>query len=213
MELSQWLEFVIIWTLAGIPLGPNALNCINSSAQYGFYKSLYCVLGIVLAAMIYISIVFSGLVTLLLVNVELFQLIRYLGAAYLIWMGISMWRKPASVFNTTGTAQCKPALLIRNSLLISLSNPKAILSYSAVFSQFISLQANSATQNTILVATALCIVVSIYIGYCYLGSAVTRFLDTLKKRTLFNKGVGSAYVLAGLGLLASNAINKPQLGA
>ena len=96
MSFESWIVFVGIWILAGIPLGPNALNCISTSASKGFNKSLLCIVGILLAAVLFIVVVSSGLSVVLLANAKIFNLIKILGAIYLIWMGIKLWKNNAS---------------------------------------------------------------------------------------------------------------------
>ena len=93
MAFDQWLIFVAIWTLAGLPLGPNALNCIAVSARIGFTRSLWSVAGILGAALCHKTAVIFGAATILLANAELFYVLKFCGAAYLIWMGISLRRE------------------------------------------------------------------------------------------------------------------------
>ncbi|MEL6282728.1 MAG: LysE family transporter, partial [Pseudomonadota bacterium] len=92
MTLDQWLLFVGVWFVAGLPLGPNALNCIAVSAQQGLGRSLYAIFGILIAAVFYIAIVSLGLGALLLANEQLFSLLKLAGAGYLIWMGVKLLR-------------------------------------------------------------------------------------------------------------------------
>ena len=208
MDIESWLVFVLIWFLASIPLGPNALNCISTSAQEGFYKSLCCVLGITIAALIYVAIVITGFATVLLVNKELFTIVKYLGASYLIWMGVSMWRNAGAEIQLEKTQETTRLSIIQRSLVISMTNPKAIFAYGAVFSQFIDPATYSISQLLIIVPTALFITAIVYLGYCFLGLGITQLLKTIRRRLFFNRSIGSAYILGGVGLLA---IEMPEI--
>jgi homoserine/homoserine lactone efflux protein len=200
MTWEQWLIFVSIWALAGIPLGPNALNCIALSAGAGFKRSLWSVAGILVAALCHKTAVILGAAAILLANAELFSLLKLCGAAYLIWMGISLWRKGGQLPATATPKATSRVQIVRQAFVVSMSNPKAILSYLAVFSQFLTPGEPLAPQLIVLVPTALSITAAIYVSYCALGTGIGRFLGTLRRRLIFNRSVGSFYICAGAAL-------------
>ncbi|MBX2856363.1 MAG: LysE family translocator [Rhodobacteraceae bacterium] len=203
MTLDQWLLFVGVWFAAGLPLGPNALNCIAISAQQGLGRALWAVAGILMAAALYIILVTAGLGALLLANAALFTALKLAGAAYLIWMGVKLLRSPGPDLEQQGAVADSPIATCRQSMLISLSNPKAIIAYGAVFSQFISPAQPLLTQLAALAPTALAIVAIIYIGYSALGLGVRRLLSNASRRRWFNHGVGGFYIFAGAALASS----------
>ena len=201
MSLEAWLTFVGIWIVAGIPLGPNAFNCIATCVAVGFKKSLLCVLGILLAAVVFITIVASGLAALLIANSAVFSIIKIMGAVYIIWLGINLYRKRGQQIELKAQTDLSAVKIVKNSFLISMSNPKAILSYGAVFSQFIDPNQEVSSQLMVLAPTALVIVALIYLGYCWLGIGVEKLLNSRRRMTIFNKVMGAAYVAAGAAIL------------
>ena len=203
MGLDQWLIFVVVWTAAGLPLGPNALNCIALSASDGFCRSLWAVVGILLAAVCHMAATILGVATVLLANAALFQVLKLIGAAYLIWMGISLWRRKDVMPSAGRRETATPWRSVRRGFVISMSNPKAILAYLAVFSQFVKPDVPLTAQLVVLVPTAQAITALVYVGYSALGLGVGRFLNSAKRRTCFNRSVGSAYILAGAGLAST----------
>ncbi len=209
MTLHQWLIFVAVWTAASLPLGPNALNLIASAATDGFRRSLWGIVGIFLAAICHMTATVLGAATILLANATLFQAIKLAGAAYLIWMGIALWRNKGAAFRTVRQNPTAPTRLVRRAFLISMTNPKAVLSYLAVFSQFLRPGVPLAEQLIVLVPTALAIVVIVYFGYAVTGLGVSRLLASERRRSLFNKGVGSFYMLAGIGLATVEPSSAP----
>lgn len=202
MTLDQWLIFVSVWTLAGLALGPNALNCIALSAGFGFRKSLWAVPGIMIASLCHMTAVILGVAAILLANAQLFALVKLCGAAYLIWMGFVMWRSHSGPPAGRQTVFISNADVVRRAFLISMSNPKAILAYLAVFSQFITPHEPLAHSLVILVPTALAITAIIFAGYCAVGSGVGRFLSTLRRHRLFNRTIATGYMSAGAALAA-----------
>jgi len=210
MTWEQWLIFVAIWTLAGIPLGPNALNCIALSAGAGFKRSLWSIPGILLAALCHKGAVLLGASALLLANAELFHIVKLCGAGYLIWMGISLWRKGDQLPDTADVKVTSRFHIVRQAFLISMSNPKALFAYLAVFSQFLTPGEPLAGQLIILVPSALVITGTIYLAYCALGTGVGRFLGTVRRRLVFNRSIGTFYIFAGSALAASDG--QPVMG-
>lgn len=209
MSFEGWVVFVGIWTAASLPMGPNALNCVAVSASEGFAKSLWAVFGILIAALLHIAATLFGIAALLLANAELFQAFKFLGAAYLVWMGISLWRKKAVAVDSTMPARQKNIEIVRRSILISLTNPKAIIAYMAVFSQFIDHQSPLIGQMTVLVPTALTITASTYLGYCVIGRALRGMLTTTRRFRLFDRCIGFFYIAAGTALAVTDIRPSP----
>jgi len=209
MALDQWLIFVMVWTLAGIPLGPNALNCIALSAEVGFYRSLWAIKGILIAALCHMTAVILGVSAILLANSELFYAVKLCGAAYLVWMGISIWRKGSEVPTGAELKIVSRIDIVRKAFLISMSNPKAIFSYLAVFSQFLTSGEPLAPQLVVLIPTVLVINATVYVGYCAFGIGFARLLCTVPRRLAFNRSVGAFYIFAGAALAVSGLHSAP----
>lgn len=199
MTFPEWIIFVGIWFAAGLPLGPNAANCIAVSAGQGFRRSLWAVGGVLASGAIMMAVVILGLGAVLLANQLLFTVLKIAGAAYLVWMGITLIRRGGGGFDMDA-ADPEPAVwVLRRAMMISFSNPKALIAYGAVFSQFID---GNLAALWVIVPTALMINAIIYLGYAGLGLGVAKFLGSAVRRRWFNRGIGSFYVVAGAGLLA-----------
>ena len=203
MSFDEWLFFVGIWFAAGLSLGPNAVNCIAVSSAYGFARALWAVLGILIAATAYMAAVAIGLGAVLLANEALFTGLKLAGAAYLIWMGIRLLRSGAVDLDVPVPLDVRTLTVVKKAVLISLSNPKAMISYGAVFSQFIRPDVALTPQLMVIVPTALAITAVIFTGYSALGVGVKRVIGSAKRRLWFNRGVGGFYLLAGAALAAS----------
>jgi len=205
MDFEHWLVFVGVWILAGLPLGPNALNCIAVAASAGFARALWPIAGILLASLAHMTATVLGVAAVLAANAAVFQVLKLVGAAYLIWMGVSLWRRGAVEFNTGHTPSTGAIRLLRNGFLISMTNPKAVFVYLAVFSQFLTASAPLGPQLLVLVPTATLITLLIYLGYALTGMGVGRLLASAKRRLVFSRSIASLYILAGLGLAVSGS--------
>ncbi len=203
MSLETWLTFAAVWTAVGLPPGPNAVASVAAAASNGLPRAFFLPLGIGLAGVLHALIATLGLGALLLASAELWTAVRWLGAAYLAWLGIRLWRRSAGP-GWSERPPAAPLTLLRQGCLISLSNPKAILTYLAVFPQFVDPGGAVAAQLLVLIPTATVIVVAIYGGWVVLASPLRRWLTTPRRHLLFNRAAGSAF-LASASALAFGA--------
>jgi homoserine/homoserine lactone efflux protein len=200
MTLQDWLVFVTFWTMASVPLGPNAMNCIVISMADGFRRGLWAMTGIVMAAAFHMAASTLGLSAILLTNASLFHAIKWLGVAYLAWLGVAMFLKKTDAVEIESRPSTTPLAAIRRGFTTSITNPKAILVYVAVFPQFIKPEGALAAQLLVLVPTALVITVVVYTGYCAFGTGIARLLSTARRRLAFNFAAGSFYLFSAFGL-------------
>ena len=212
MDIENWLIFIGVWTAAGLPLGPNAVNCISVAAGQGMTRALWSIAGILLAACGFMAATVLGVAAVLLAHDMLFRALQFAGAAYLVWMGVQLWRRRDGGLRISGAAPVSAVRLVLRASLISLSNPKAILSYFAVFSQFVRPGPGLLADMALLVPTALIVTALIYLGYAAAGAGIGRLLSSLRRRLIFNRAIGSLYVLAGLGLASAGAQAAPVPG-
>ena len=200
MILEGWFVFCVVWFAATIPLGPNALNCVYVSMTNGFCYSLWAVLGILAASICHMAAMTLGIATILLANAALFTVLKWCGVVYLAWMGFSLFRTARNPIPLGHARRQSPGGIARRGFTLSMTNPKAILSYSAVLPQLIDPAKDAVAQLLALAPTALIIIFAVYMIYGALGSFLGRWLATPHLRTIFNRGVGGFYILCALGL-------------
>jgi len=200
MFLADWFVFVAFWTLASIPLGPNAMNCIVITVTDGFRRGLWAVIGVTSAAMCHMSAAALGISTILLTNAVLFQVIKVLGAVYLAWLGVCMILKHTKPIGLGDGRHVSRWAAVRRGYVTSITNPKAILVYFAVFPQFIKSGLPLLPQLAVLVPTALVIAIVVYTGYCAIGVGVSWLLFNPRRNQIFNYSVGVFYIIAAIGL-------------
>ncbi len=203
MSADDWLFFMAIWIAASVPLGPNALNCISTSAAYGFRKGLWSVAGVFAAANIHMALALSGIAAFMSANPALFEVLRWLGVAYLAWMGVSMLRSNGDAQIAAAQPGFSRWQLMRRAIAISMSNPKAIFAWLAVFSQFVNTATPLAGQLAVLAPSALSVTIAVYVGYCAVGLGVNRLFSGDRKR-VFDRLMGSAYIAFAVGLASSD---------
>ncbi len=203
MTFDGWLTFVVIWTIAGLPLGPNAVHTIDASIRHGYPKCLLAPVGMAIACIIHASIAALGVGAILLLYPDLFTWLKGFGAAYLAWLGIKLWRSKSVAMDSENPPQVSAAKVVISACVVSLVNPKAILSYVAIFTPFISANQALLPQLMVLLPTATIIVFLNYLGYSLLAWPIRRWMDSAKKQKLFNRIAGSMFIgFAGLLVFA-----------
>lgn len=205
MSMEQWLGFLVVWTIASLPLGPNAVACMTASVRQGFRGGWLVALGVGLASLLHMAATGVGLGALLLASAELFAAVKLAGALYLLWLAVQLWRSPAEPAAPGGDAAASPLALLRRGVLVSLSNPKAVLMYVAVFPQFIAPGEPLLQQLAVLVPSATGIVLLVYSGYAALGLPLGRWLGTARRLRLFNRVAAGFYGLTATALALSDS--------
>ncbi len=206
IALQLYLTYIAaVFVISGTP-GPNMLLAMTHGIRYGARHALPTMLGAMLGVVLILCISLSGLGALLKTSADLFMVVKWLGAAYLIYLGIKMWREKVSdsVENpdTTTINTTIPSAFQRFStgFGVALSNPKAILFGLAFFPQFINQSTALLPQAAILLSTFALIELSWMAVYASGGTWLAQFLATPRNIRRFNRGSGTAFILAGLGL-------------
>jgi threonine/homoserine/homoserine lactone efflux protein len=201
MNLHTWWLFVAtVFVIAAIP-GPNMLLVMTHGARHGLRRSSATMAGCLTALVLMLSVSAAGLGVFLEAWPAMFDTLRFVGAAYLVWLGVKSWRAKVeeAEMPVVDPAARSPRALFRNGFLVASSNPKSILFAAALLPQFIDASRPTLPQFGVLVSTFAVIEVSWYLLYAGLG---TRIGATLKNRNVakaFNRLTGG--VFAGFGAM------------
>jgi len=144
MTLSTWLLFLSVSLAAAFSPGPGVLMAISTASTQGAGRALYSSLGNALGVFIVATTAVAGLGLVLKTSALAFGALKVAGAAYLIYLGIKTWRQASAAPVQAGTSAPSAAAAVQSSrlstfrsgLLVAVSNPKAILFFTAVFPQF-----------------------------------------------------------------------------
>ena len=170
---------------------------------HGLPKAFMVPVGFGIAAICHVLIVSLGLGTLLLASAELFAAFKWFGVAYLFWLGVRQWRAKLPSDIRVDRGPISSGGLVVRAWLISLSNPKAIYSFLAIFPQFISPGLPVAPQLIILGATAAGIAFLMYCAWTAFAAPLGRWLASSGKRRWLNRTTGSIFIAGAAGLAVS----------
>jgi threonine/homoserine/homoserine lactone efflux protein len=154
MALHTWLIYLTAVFGLSLTPGPNGLLALTHGALYGHRRALWTVTGGMLGFVLLMALSMFGLAALLKASVHALLVLKWLGAAYLIWLGIQLWRAPPLHLTPLGSAAPRPGLqLFRQGLLSALSNPKVILFFGAFLPQFLDPARSLWLQFAVMAAT------------------------------------------------------------
>lgn len=201
MQFSLWLALVGAGTLISFTPGAGAINTMSNSLNSGFRRSLWGILGQQLALVIHIVIVALGVGVLVSSSPIAFNIIRYAGAAYLVYLGIRQFlAKPALDEESVEARRNEPAWsMFRRGLWVNLLNPKAIVFFLAFLPQFIRLDQPLLPQYVIVAITVMVIdVLVMWLFFAGTAQSFQRFTHDARGQTILNRVFGVLFVLVGV---------------
>ena len=202
MTLSLWLGFLLAATLIAVSPGPGAAASMSAGLRYGYGGALRLIAGLQSALMIQLAIVAAGLGALLETSALAFDIVKFCGAAYLIWLGIQKWRALPQALDAATPPLTLRGLYIEG-LLVNITNPKAIVFIAALTPQFIDPTRPQAIQFAIITLTMCGVDTLVMSGYALLASRLGRWLHAPNLLRAQNRFFGGIFVGAGVLLAAS----------
>ncbi len=180
--------------------GPAAIAVTAEAASNGFKRSLFVILGIAAANIVYFVLSATGIAALIIASSTLFSIIKWIGVGYLLYLGLS------ALFSRSGPLSIKPEekqtgryhRVFLRGFIIEFSNPKALLYFSALLPQFINIEQAIIPQLLILCLITFLLDLVCYSLYAYLGwKSMSVGLKPLAIK-LINKSAGAMLIFAGL---------------
>ncbi|HEY9318909.1 threonine/homoserine/homoserine lactone efflux protein [Achromobacter deleyi] len=200
MTTATLLLFILASAVAIVTPGPTTLLALSNGSRHGVRAAGWGMAGAVLADLILVGAVASGLGVVLAASEVAFQLIKWVGAAYLAYLGWKMLRSDAAlILPSAAPGADRPVGLSLGlrSFMVALTNPKALLFMSAFLPQFIDPQAPLATQYAIVACVLATINILTMLVYAALGAQLVRAFQGSGLRWL-NRVCGSLMIgLAG----------------
>lgn len=207
MNFEIWLYYLIaIFALTASP-GPSTLLCLTKSVTLGFRASIFTAFGSLTAIVGILTLSFTGLGLIIASSELLFNIIKWLGAAYLIYLGVKAFTSKEHTYHlkqnsSTTKLPCLSSYV--SGFLVGASNPKAIVFFTALFPQFINLNEPLVTQYLIFAFSFAAMELFVLLTYAYFGSKSSNWLSQNGRARLFNKLTGGVFIGAGVFLSSAN---------
>ena len=199
MSLQTWLLYLAAAIGLSLTPGPNSLLALTHGALHGHRRTLFTVAGGAVGFTALIALSMLGIGALLQTSAHALTVLKLLGGAYQVWLGVQLWRAPAIDLRADGGARGVRALvLFRQGLLTAVSNPKALLFYGAFLPQFIDPKRDLMTQFVVMAVVFVVIEIITEVLLAMLAHRVRPWLQRQGRR--FNRACGGLFVAMGVAL-------------
>jgi threonine/homoserine/homoserine lactone efflux protein len=201
VKLETWFFFVITEAVLSVTPGPAVLFVLSQAIRRGPRKSLWASLGILSTNALYFALSATSLGAILMASYDLFFLIKWLGAAYLVYLGLQSFFSSASVLGLpSDNAQNSSWRIWVDGFLLQGANPKALLFFSAILPQFIDTNYSIVVQIFILGASSIVVEFVILLVYGQVAGRTVSITQSPRFEKISNRVAGSLLIGAGLGL-------------
>lgn len=199
MPFDTWLTYFAAAWLISLSPGAGAISCMAAGMRYGYARAAWNILGLQVGIVFVLAIVAAGLGAIIAASTTLFTAIKWLGAAYLVWLGIQQWRAPATPLSDAAARSeaGTPRQLLLRGFLVNATNPKGIMFMLAVLPQFIDPALPQLPQYLACGATLFFTDLVVMSGYTGLAARVLRLLREPHHVRWVNRFFGGLFVAAG----------------
>jgi threonine/homoserine/homoserine lactone efflux protein len=198
MALHTLLLYFVAAVGLSVTPGPNSLLVLTHGALHGHRRTLFTVAGGALGFALLIALSMLGIGALLQASAHALLVLKLVGGAYLVWLGIQLWRAPALQMGEPASGGSAPWSLFRKGFLTATSNPKALLFYGAFLPQFIDATLDLKTQLVVLAGIFVAVEIAVEYALALLAHRVRPWLQRSGRR--FNKACGGLFVGMGVAL-------------
>ena len=198
MSIEHWFAFAAASTVLLLIPGPTVLLVISYALSHGRRVGLATVAGVALGDFTAMTASMLGIGALLATSAALFTALKWLGAAYLVWLGIKLWRAPVGDAALVAAPETRPARIFAHAWLVTALNPKSIVFFVAFLPQFLVADAPLLPQMAIFEATFLVLAAANAFAYGWLAVAARRVIRRPAAQRAVNRTGGAALIGAGL---------------
>jgi homoserine/homoserine lactone efflux protein len=197
VELTTWLIYSAAALGLSLTPGPNGLLALTHGALYGTRRTIATILGGSLGFTLVIALSMFGIGALLATSASLLVILKWVGGAYLVFLGIQVWRSPSmEVSRNLSVGTVRGSQLFRVGLFSAVSNPKGILFFVAFLPQFIAPNSDLALQFAIMAITFVVIEFLYELMVAALADRIQPWLARVGKN--FNRFFGGVFVAIGI---------------
>lgn len=202
MSLDLWLVYLVAAVGLSLTPGPNGLLSLTHGACFGFRPTIATAVGGVLGFFLLIAASLAGMGALLAASEQAFTVAKWVGAAYLVYLGVRVWRAPAPAVavgpEASASRQARPLRMFNQGFLVAVSNPKALIFFAAFLPQFMVPGVPFATQLLVLGGTFVVVELLYELMLAGLAQRIAPWLARYGR--WFNRAAGGTFVGIGAAL-------------
>ncbi len=205
MSFETWLAFVAASAVLLVIPGPTILLVISYGLGQGWRAALPSAVGVALGDFTAMTLSMLGIGVLLAASATLFTTLKFVGAAYLIWLGFKLWRAGGSLGAQPRSDTSSSLKMVGHAWLITALNPKSITFFVAFLPQFIDQRADFWTQMLIFETTFLALAFANALTYGLIASRARKLVSNERAIGVFNKVGGGLLIGAGVATATMRA--------
>lgn len=199
MDLDTWLIYLLAAVGLSLSPGPNSLLALTHGALHGRRKTLFTIFGGAVGFVVIIAASMFGIGALLKASLVWLTVMKWIGGAYLVWLGIQVWRAPPIGMQVDATSgPITEASMAWQGALSAMTNPKGILFFAAFLPQFIDPARSLLTQFVIMAGTFVAIEIVTEMVLASMAHRIRHGLQRMGRR--FNQACGGLFVAIGVAL-------------
>lgn len=205
MTVETWLAFVAASAVLLVIPGPTILLVVSYALGRGWKVAAPVATGVALGDLTAMTLSMLGVGALLAGSATLFTLLKWIGAAYLVWLGVKLWRAGAKLDTTARTDAGGAARMLGHAWLVTTLNPKSIVFFVAFLPQFLDPARPFWPQMAIFEATFVTLAFANAFGYAILASRARRLASSERAIRAVNRAGGAALIAAGTAAVTMRA--------
>ncbi len=178
--------------------GPTVLLVTSYALSAGMRSALLCIAGVCAGDMLAMTLTFFGLGVVLATSATVFTWLKWLGAAYLLYLGVQLWRARGGQSVFSGAAERQPWRIVGRAFMVNILHPKGLAFYAAFMPQFIAPARPVLPQMLVLGAIFSGIALLVLLAYALLASRCRQWLVSPRAWRIFNRMGATCLVAAGL---------------
>lgn len=205
MTIETWLAFAAASAVLLVIPGPTILLVVSYALGQGWRTALPMAIGVALGDFTAMTLSLLGLGALLATSATVFTILKWVGAAYLVWLGIKLWRAGGGLDARPRTDAASALKMLSHAWLVTALNPKGITFFVAFLPQFIDPKAHLAPQIGIFATTFLVLAFANAFTYALIASRARNAVRNSRTMGIVNKVGGSLLIGAGIATVTVQA--------
>ena len=202
MSFETWVAFAAASSVLLVIPGPTVLLVVSYALGQGWRTALPMAIGVALGDFTAMTLSMLGLGALLATSATLFTILKWVGAAYLVYLGIKLWRAGGTLDAAPRTDPVSAAKMLGHAWLVTALNPKSITFFVAFLPAFLDPKADFLTQMLVFETTFLVLAFANAFGYALVASRARRLASDPRAISVVNKVGGGLLVGAGVATVS-----------
>ena len=202
MTFATWLTFLAASGILVLIPGPTVLLVVSYALGQGWRTALPMAIGVALGDFTAMTLSMLGLGALLAASGTVFTMLKWIGAAYLVWLGIKLWRAGGALEAKPRSDATPPLRMLGHAWLVTALNPKSLTFFIAFLPQFLDRNGDFLTQMLVFEATFLVLAFGNAVGYALVASRARGLVANPRALKIINRTGGGLLITAGAATVA-----------